>query len=306
MQTGHAGHVPTKAVLLIVGSVLCFTLLDTIVKHLAPHYPIPLLVWARLTFQAVAMVIWLGPSMKLDLLRTPRVGMQAARGVLIVASSFLFMSALKYLPLAEATAINYSSPVLVVLMAVLFLDEQMSGPRIAFVIAGITGMLMIVRPGADIFHGAALLALSAACVYATYQILTRKVAAEDPRVTLFYPGLVGAVVMTAILPFVDIKTHMPVADTLLVCAAGLLGTLGHLLFILAFQRGPASALIPFTYMQLVWATLIGWFVFQDFPDGWALMGMAVIAGSGLLIALYERRAASVHTAALRVVDPAVD
>jgi len=305
MHTRHA-HVPTKAVLLIVGSVLCFTLLDTIVKHLAPRYPIPLLVWARLTFQAVAMVLWLGPTMKLDLLRTPRVGMQVARGILIVASSFLFMSALKYLPLAEATAISYSSPVLVVLMAVLFLDEQMSGPRIAFVVAGISGMLMIVRPGADIFHGATLLALSAACLYATYQILTRKVAAEDSRVTLFYPGLVGAVVMTAILPFVDIKTQMPFTDIALVCAAGLLGTLGHFLFILAFQRGPASALIPFTYMQLVWATLIGWFVFQDFPDGWALMGMAVIAISGLLIALYERRTRPLPTAALGAVDPAAD
>ncbi len=305
MHTRHA-HVPTKAVLLIVGSVLCFTLLDTIVKHLAPRYPIPLLVWARLTFQAVAMVLWLGPTMKLDLLRTPRVGMQLARGILIVGSSFLFMSALKYLPLAEATAISYSSPVLVVLMAVLFLDEQMSGPRIAFVVAGISGMLMIVRPGADIFHGATLLALSAACLYATYQILTRKVAAEDSRVTLFYPGLVGAVVMTAILPFVDIKTEMPFTDIALVCAAGLLGTLGHFLFILAFQRGPASALIPFTYMQLVWATLIGWFVFQDFPDGWALMGMAVIAISGLLIALYERRTRPLPTAALGAVDPAAD
>ena len=176
--------------------------------------------------------------MRLNLLRTPSVGLQATRGVLIVASSFLFMSALKYLPLAEATAINYSSPILVILMSVVFLGERLTTARIAFVIAGIAGMLMIVRPGADIFHGAALLALSAACVYATYQILTRKVASEDPRVTLFCPGLVGAAIMTATLPFVDIETHMPVADILLVCAAGPLGTLGHLLFILAFQRGP--------------------------------------------------------------------
>src|SRR5947199_7038150 len=147
MHAGHSGHVPTKAVLLIVGSVLCFTLLDTIVKHLAPRYPIPLLVWARLTFQAVAMVIWLGPSMRLNLVRTPRVGLQVGRGVLIVASSFFFMSALKYLPLAEATAISYSSPALVMMMATLFLDERITGPRIAFVIAGLSGMLMIVLPG---------------------------------------------------------------------------------------------------------------------------------------------------------------
>ena len=301
MHAGH-GHVPTRAVLLILGSVLCFTLLDTIVKHLAPHYPIPLLVWARLTFQAVAMVVWLGPTMRLNLVRTPRLSLQVGRGLLIVASSFLFMSALKFLPLAEATSISYSSPVLVMMMAVLFLNEKLTTPRVVFVGAGIAGMLMIVRPGADIFHGGALLTLSAAFFYATYQILTRKVADEDSRVTLFYPGLVGAAIMTAALPFVDIKTHMPVGDILLVCAAGLLGTLGHLLFILAFQRGPASALVPFTYMQLVWATLIGWFVFHDFPDRWTLTGMAVIAGSGLWIALYERRSARLRIRELRTVE----
>ena len=285
----HAGHVPTNAVFLIVGSVLCFTLLDTINKHLAPLYPVPLLIWARLMFQAVAMVLWLGPKMKLGLLRTPRFGMQATRGLLVLASGTLFVTALKYLPLAEATSIAYSSPAIVVVMAVVFLREKMTIPRIAFVVTGMTGMLLIVRPNADTFNAAAFLAVAGACLYATYQILTRKLADEDPRVTLFYPGAVGAIVMSAILPFVDFKTEMPLADIGLICMGGVFGTLGHLLFILAFQRAPASALTPFTYMQLVWATLIGWFVFNDFPDRWTFAGMVVIAGSGLLIALYERR-----------------
>ena len=302
MHAQHAGHVPTRAVLLIVGSVLCFTLLDTIVKHLAPRYPIPLLVWARLTFQAVAMLIWLWPTARRNLLRTPRVGVQVVRGLLIAASSFLFMSALKYLPLADATAINYSSPVLVILMAVPFLGERMTGPRCAFAIAGIAGMLMIVRPAADIFHGASLLAVANAFVYAIYQILTRKVADEDPRIAVLYPGLVGAMVMTAVLPFVEISTRMLPMDIALICAAGLLGTLGHLLFTLAFRHGPASALVPFTYMQLVWATLIGWLAFKDFPDNWTLTGMAVIAGSGLWIALYERRSALMRTAQMPAIE----
>jgi len=108
--------------------------------------------------------------------------------------------------------------------------------------------------------------------------------------------------MTAVLPFVEVGTGMPPTDVALICAAGLLGTLGHLLFILAFRRGPASALVPFTYMQLVWATLIGWLAFRDFPDDWTLTGMAVIASSGLLIALYERRSAIVRTGQLPVID----
>src|SRR5436305_14955610 len=145
--------------------------------------------------------------------------------------------------------------------------------------------------------GAALLALSAACVYATYQILTRKVASEDPRVTLFCRGLVGAATMTATLPFLDIETHMPVADILLVCRRPAWDAWTFVVHPRIPTRS-TSALTPFTYMQLVWAALIGWFVFQDFPDGLALMGMAVIAGSGLWIALYERRSALARTAEL--------
>jgi drug/metabolite transporter (DMT)-like permease len=299
----HASHVPASAILLIIGSTLCFSLLDTIAKHLAPHYPVALLVWARWTFQAVAMAVWLGPRMRLSLVRSPRTRLQLARGLVIVLSSLFFLSALRYLPLAEATALNYSSPVLVVLMAMLFLGERMTPARIAFIVAGIVGMLLIVRPGTEIFRGASLLALASAGAYATYQILTRMVAGEDARVTLFYPSLVSAAVMTPVLPLLEIAPQMPAADGALICAAGLLGTLGHFLFILAFQRAPASALTPFTYTQLVWAMLIGWLAFGEFPDRWALTGMLVIAGSGLLMAVHERRRA-LSTAAARLAGPA--
>jgi len=285
----HAGHVPLSAALMIVGATLCFTSLDTIVKHLSPSYPVPLLVWARWGFQALATLAWLGPRMKFDLMRTTRPGLQVARGVAIVASGLLFMSALKYLPLADTTALNYTSPVLVILFATLYMGERMTPARIAFVVAGIVGVVLIVQPGSEIFHGASLLALMAACVYAAYQIMTRMVAIDDARVTLFYPALVCAVVMTPLLPFLDVRPNMPLADVALIGAAGLLGTLGHFLFILAFQRAPASALTPFTYMQLVWAMLLGWVVFDDLPDGLSMVGMLVIAGSGLAMALLERR-----------------
>ena len=202
-----------------------------------------------------------------------------------------FFTALKYLPLAEATAINYSTPVLVIILAVVFLHERMTRARIALVIAGIAGMLLIVRPGSEVFQGATLLAFGAAVFYGTFQILTRKLASEDPRVLLFYPAIVGTAMMSAGLPWYGEAVAMPWSDVALVVASGLLGTLGHFLFILAFQRAPASALTPFTYMQLVWATLVGWIVFGNFPDAWTLAGMAVIAGSGLLIALHERRRA---------------
>src|SRR5207344_884416 len=136
---------------------------------------------------------------------------------------------------------------------------------------------------------AALLALAAAGFYSTFQVLTRRLAHEDMRVMMFYPAAVCTAVMTLVLPWLDWKVEMPWPDAVALAIASLLGTFGHLLFLLASQRAPISALTPFTYLQLVFATLIGWVVFKQFPDAWTLAGMAVIAGTGLLITLQERR-----------------
>ena len=293
----HA-HVPTSAILLVVGSVLCFTLLDTIMKFTTQLYPVPVLVWARYAVQVLAMLVWLGPSMRLDLLRTQRLPLQLFRAIIVLASSLLFVTALKSLPLAEATALNYSTPIIVVLMARLFLGEPMTPVRTAFVIAGAVGMLLIVRPGSSVFQGAAAYALLAAVFYAGYQILTRLLAGENPRVLLFYPAISGALILSLLAPTFDWPAYMPWTHVVLIICSGLFGTLGHFLFILAFRHAPASAITPFTYMQLVWATLVGWIVYRHLPDGPAIGGMGVIAGSGLVIALHERRRAR-----LRTLDP---
>ena len=285
------GHVPPSAIALITTSVLCFTILDAVIKSLTQRYPVPMLVWARYGVQALAMALWLLPQMGTALLSTRRLPLQLVRAAILPFSSLCFFTALKYLPLAEATAINYMTPVLVIVLAVVFLDERMTRPRIALVIAGVAGMFLIVRPGSEVFQGAALLALGAAVFYGAFQILTRELATEDSRVLLFYPAVVGTVMMSAGLPWYGVTMSMPWTDVALVLATGLLGTLGHFLFILAFQRAPASALTPFTYMQLVWATLVGWLAFGNFPDAWTIAGMGVITGSGLLIALHERRRA---------------
>jgi drug/metabolite transporter (DMT)-like permease len=295
-------HVPLSAILMISGAVLCFTMLDTTIKVLAQRHPIPVLVWARYGVQTIAMMIWLLPKMGAAVVRTDRLRLHLVRAAILPASSLCFFTSLKYLPLAEATAINYSTPVLVVILAVIFLKERMTQPRIALVIAGVAGMFLIVRPGSAMFQGAALLSLGAAGFYGTFQILTRKLASEDSRVLLFYPSIVGTVMMTAVMPWYGIGTDAPWTDFVLIVAGGLIGTLGHFLFILAFQRGPASALTPFTYVHLVWATLAGWLVFGGFPDAWTFAGMAVIAGSGFLIALHERRRARGAVQAPTAVD----
>ena len=290
-SAAHRAHVPTSAILLVVGSVFCFTMLDAITRYTTQLYPVPLLVWARYLVQTIAMLIWLGPSMGFRMIRTARLPLQVVRALVVLASSLLFVTALRYLPLAEATALNYCTPVIVVVMGRLFLDEPMTPARIAFVVAGAIGMLLIVRPGTAVFQGAAAYALLAALCYAGYQILTRLLVGENPRVLLFYPAIVGTLVMSALAPGFEWPAAMPWTHVALIIAGGLFGTLGHFLFILAFRYAPASAITPFTYMHLVWATLVGWVLYRHFPDATAIAGMLVIAGSGLAIALFERRQA---------------
>jgi drug/metabolite transporter (DMT)-like permease len=292
----QAAHVPLSAALMIVAAVACFTLFDVGVKYLAQRYPVPLLMWARYLVQAAATVAWLAPTMRMGLVRTAQPRLQILRSLVLLCSSWCFFNALRWLPLADATAINYFTPVLVVLLSVLLLKERMTKPRWAFVIAGFVGMMLIVRPGASIFHGGALYALGAAGFYAAFQLLTRKLRGEDPRVTLFYLALCGAVVMTALAPFFDHSATMPWAHIGLLVLLGAVSTAGHFLFILAFQRAPASGLTAFTYMQLVWAMLAGWIVFGQFPDHYTFTGIGIIAGSGLLLAWHERRRAQAAVA----------
>ena len=277
--------------MLVVASVFCFTLLDTIMKFATQRYPLPMLIFARYAVQMIAMVVWLGPSMRFGLLRTRKLKLQIVRALMVLLSSVFFVAALKALPLAEATALNYSTPMIVVLLARVFLGERLTPLRIAFVIAGAIGMLLIVRPGSTIFQGAASYALLAAVFYASYQIMTRLLSGENPRVLLFYPAIIGTIVMSIAAPTFDWSIAMPWEHVVLIIFGGLAGTLGHFLFILAFQHAPASSITPFTYMQLVWATLAGWVVYRHLPDAFAVAGMVVIAGSGLMVALLDRRRA---------------
>ncbi len=299
----RSGHVAPPAIVLVCAATLCFATLDSLLKYLSQLYPVSILVWARWTVQSLVILFWLGPQMGVGLLRTDNLTAHLFRGGILVASSLCFMAALRTLPLAEATALNYSTPALVTIMAVVFLDERMTPIRVAFVVAGLVGMLLIVRPGSGLFQGAALFAIGSAWFYATFQVVTRKLANEDWRTLMFYQSWVGTIALTFIVPFVDWPDTIVWQHVAIIIAAGLIGTLGHYLFLRAFQLASASAITPFTYAQLIWATLIGWAAFGSFPDFWTLIGMAVITGSGLLITLHERRKArNANIAAPTAVD----
>jgi drug/metabolite transporter (DMT)-like permease len=159
------------------------------------------------------------------------------------------------------------------------------------VCGGFVGVLIIIRPGSGVFGAAALLPLATAACFAAYSLLTRKLAGlENPYTTIFYSGLVGTVMLAAVLPFAW-KAPATVAHMALLMLMGVLGGGGHLVLIHAYEHAPASRLAPFSYTQLIWVLVAGYLVFGDFPDRWSLIGIAVIAASAIYIATHQRMAA---------------
>jgi drug/metabolite transporter (DMT)-like permease len=278
-----------RGIFLVLTAVVVLSVLDSLSKYLTRFYPINLVSWARFTFHLLFVIVALGPRYGLALVRTARPGAQILRGLLLAISSVLFVSALKYMPLAETSAISFLAPLLVTAMSVIFLKEKVELARWIAVLCGFIGVLTIIRPGSSVFTWAVFLPMGCAVTYAAYQILTRRLAGlESPYTSIFYAGLVGTLLLSAMLPYSWVAPQSNLHIALLVIN-GMLGGLGHLILIKAFEHAPASRLAPFSYLQLVWVTVIGYVAFGDFPDTWSLIGIAILMASGVYIASHQRK-----------------
>lgn len=285
------GADPLRGIMLLVAAVSTFSILDTIAKYLSATYPVPMIVWARYVFHVLFMLFVLGHSVRWGLVRSRRPGLQVIRGLVLAASSMFFFSALARLPIAEASAITFVSPLLLTAMSVWFLRERVRLSAWVAVCVGFIGVLIIVRPGGAVFQPAALLALATAACFATYQLMTRKLAGVDSTIaTLFIGAAVGTAAMTLVVPFFW-KLPETAWHALLFVVMGMLGAAGHFVLIRAFEHAPASVLAPFVYAQLVMVLLLGYLVFGAFPDAASLTGMAIIVASGVWIATHQTRVA---------------
>lgn len=276
-----------RAIALMLCAVTCFAVLESTAKYLTRFYPVPQVVWARYTVHMVAMLVLLGPRMRLDLVRTANPWSQLLRATLLLGSTLCNFGAISRLPLAEVKAISFISPLLVTIFAVWLLREKVSWDRWLAVLCGFGGTLFIVRPGTAMINPVAGLALGSALCYSLYQIMTRRLSDdENPLVTLFYTALVGFVTMSLFAPLIS-RPVAPMHVALFV-VVGAMGALGHYLLIRAMELERASVLSPFGYTQLIWATLLGFLLFGDLPDAHAIVGMIVIVGSGLYVAWGHR------------------
>jgi drug/metabolite transporter (DMT)-like permease len=270
--------------------VAMFPFMNAAVKLLgARGYPVPEIVWARFTGHLVAMTMVFLPHYGWRLIATRRPAVQIARSLLMLASNALFVTAIARVPLATASAIGFTSPLIVTALSVPLLHESVGIRRWSAVVVGFAGALLVIRPGSLMRDPAILLLLLGSAAYALYQIATRWVSFYDAAATgIVFTALLGALVTTAILPFVFVMPRSTL-DLALFCSLGVLGGAGHYLVIRAFQAGPAAIIAPLGYVELIGTTILGYLIFGNFPDLWTWIGAAVIIASGLYIALRERR-----------------
>ena len=284
----------SAAIALMVAAVLCFAALDATAKHLSQTFSVPMLVWARYVVHASLMTVVLAPSIGSRLLSSARPARLALRALLLLGTTGFAMAAFQRMPLAETTALLYLAPLIVGLLAGPLLAERVTAKRVWALILGFAGVLLIVRPGAGLSAAGVGFALLAALCYAFYQLMTRHLAPLESALTMiYYTGLVGAATMTLALPlYWQGPWPEQASDWALIVSLGLWGGFGHWLLQRAFRLAPATFLAPFSYVQLLWAALLGGLLYDHRPDTLAVLGMAIIVGAGILTASEEWRRSS--------------
>lgn len=288
---------PFVGVALLVCSMWVLSGLDATGKFLVSiQVSVILTTWTRYAVHLLICLALFLSARGTGILKSRNPKAQVVRGVTVTCATMLFFSTLGYLPLAEATSINFLAPLLTLSIAPYLLKEKPSRVRWAAACVAFLGVLIVVRPGGGLHPIGTLLGLATACAMCIQHISTRKIAGDDPLTSLIWTGALGTLLTT---PLLLLQTHsittvlssLSVTHWVLLISTGFTGTLGHLLQIVAYRNAPASTLAPFIYLQILSAAGLGWLVWGQFPDNVTWVGIAVICASGMAIGGHEWRQA---------------
>jgi drug/metabolite transporter (DMT)-like permease len=271
----------TQGIVLVVMAMACFAVLDTTAKYISTLVPLAVAMWSRYAFQAVLTGAVLLPRRGWGLLKTRHPWLQVLRGVLLAATSSLAFISLRSLPVGEFTALLMLTPMLITVISAASMGEKVSPLRWLLLTGGFIGALIVIRPGSHGFDWAMLFPLALVLISAFFQLLTSRLAQDDDPGTMhFYTGAVAMVLASVALPFAWETPATPALWALLLML-GVFSTLGHYLLILGYGRATPSTLTPFLYFQIGFAALAGWIAFSHVPDGWAVLGIGLIALCGM-------------------------
>ena len=285
----HADTPSKRRIGILLGSfvTIAFSILDTAGKWLSTHTPLVEIVWLRFAIAAVIALIVVIPKTSLKSFTQENVKIQCLRAVMMTAMTFLNFAGLKYLQLAQANAILFSSPIIIALISSIFLKEKLSINIWIAILGGFFGVLVILDPFGTSFHPAMFFILAHATIYALFNILTRKMAASSsPDVTIMYSTLLPAIFL---LPFVIPQWQTPTEtiDYVVSFFVGLFGFLGHYLLAIAYRFAKPTTISPFFYQQILYMIFLGWLIFDQIPQINVMFGAVIVVACGLYLLFME-------------------
>jgi drug/metabolite transporter (DMT)-like permease len=279
---------PLIGIGLMLGAMASLPFIDVLAKFLGQQgVPVLQIVWARLMFGAAVTLPFALRHTTPKGLFPKRPFYHALRASFLILATFTFFLSLQYLPIADALAIFFVQPLVVTVLSALILKEHISPTRWAAVAVGFIGTMIIIRPGFAALNPGSLLALAAGTFLAIYFVMTRRISGQAPAMlTTFQTNATGAALLSLITPLVWLP---PTPNQWLMFASlGTIATFGHFLIVRAYDFAEASLLAPFAYTEMIVATFVGWYFFNDLPDRWTILGVSILIACALYISYSER------------------
>ena len=261
-------------------------IMDGFAKYLSTDLPVLQITWARYFFTVVFTFPIMFLFFKKNLVWTDKPKLQITRGIILLTANICFFYAISIISLAKALTLAFVAPLIVTAFSPIFLGERVGVRRWSAVIVGFIGSLVVIRPGFVEINLASIAALGTGVMYGFYLIITRKLSTSDnPLLTLLLTGVVGAIIISFVMPFVWVKPNFN--QWSIMAAIGIFACLGHFFLILSLKYADASKLAPFSYFEIITNIIIGYYFFSDFPDNWTFLGLFIIVLSGIYISRRE-------------------
>ena len=271
-----------KAIILNLSAWAVLPFMDSIAKYLASELSFFQITWSRYFFT----VVWTLPFMffffRKNLKWSQNPKLQILRGLTLFIANICFFYSISIISMAKALTLAFVAPLVTTALSPLLLKEKVGIRRWSAVLIGFIGSLVVIRPGILEFNLATIAALGTGCFYGIYLVITRKLHTTDnPLLTLLFTGVVGLIVGSFFVPIVWINPTS--TQWLWLALMGIFACLGHILLILSLRYADASKLAPFGYFEIITNVILGYYIFNDFPDFWTFLGLIIIIFSGIYV-----------------------
>ena len=275
-----------KAIIFSLLGWMFLPVMDGFAKFLSDDLPILQITWARYFFTVVFTLPIMIFFFRKQLVWSDKPKLQILRGLILLSANICFFYAISIISLAKALTLAFVAPLIVTAFSPVMLGEKVGFRRWTAVVVGFIGSLVVIRPGFVELNFASFAALGTGILYGFYLIITRKLSTSDnPLLTLLMTGMVGAILVSAIIPFYWVKPSLN--QWSLMAGIGVFACIGHLFLILSLKYADASKLAPLGYTEIIPNVLIGYYFFSELPDNWTYVGLLIIISSGLYISRRE-------------------